>query len=565
MPPMAAGGMQRGVYGRAESPYNLDYLTAAFASGSSNGSATATSSCFAAFGMAEETVSSGRSPASNNGLVAYTPSRGIISIRGNWPLYPTCDVVVPHTRTVADLLELLDVIVAQDDISASDFWRDQKFVKIPEVSNLRPESYLQLREQNALKGKRLGVPRMYIGFDEPHGKHVTTRQSVIDLWKQARGDLEALGATVIETDFPVVTNYEVETFPGQSVSVPGLPDGWNSLERGPMVAYGWDDFLRQNNDPNWPSLETINTHMIFPDQDPTHPQLKYSEPQNRIKYTTLADFTTRRFETGTIDSLQDFPGLSQALNALEDTRKRDFEDWLLQHNLDGVVFPANGDVGRADADVIDDSARHAWQNGVKYSNGNRALRHLGIPTVTVTMGLMHDTGMPVGLTFAGPAYEDERLLKFAYAYESKSRRRVAAPLAPQLDSDVIHMAPATKNRKRGSMRPVIRIETASRHEASTEGRISQELITVCINGKVEIPFGSTLASIRATIDGDVVLLKHVDETNNHSWVLEAEVSKPVSPRWDGRMMDVPLAIESVMVIILAETVEGCVSGKMVLV
>lgn len=33
-----AGGMQRGVYGRAESPYNPDYLAAAFASGSSNGS-----------------------------------------------------------------------------------------------------------------------------------------------------------------------------------------------------------------------------------------------------------------------------------------------------------------------------------------------------------------------------------------------------------------------------------------------------------------------------------------------------------------------------------------------
>ncbi|RKK37178.1 hypothetical protein BFJ66_g13124 [Fusarium oxysporum f. sp. cepae] len=93
MPPMAAGGMQRGVYGRAESPYNEAYLTAAFASGSSNGSATATAASFGVFGMGEETISSGRSPASNNGLVAYTPSRGLISIRGNWPLFPTCDTV----------------------------------------------------------------------------------------------------------------------------------------------------------------------------------------------------------------------------------------------------------------------------------------------------------------------------------------------------------------------------------------------------------------------------------------------------------------------------------------
>ncbi|MET0295992.1 MAG: amidase family protein, partial [Microbacterium sp.] len=38
MPPMANGGMQRGVYGRAESPYNAEFLTAPFGSGSSNGS-----------------------------------------------------------------------------------------------------------------------------------------------------------------------------------------------------------------------------------------------------------------------------------------------------------------------------------------------------------------------------------------------------------------------------------------------------------------------------------------------------------------------------------------------
>lgn len=89
MPAMAYGGMQRGIYGRAESPYNGAYLAAAFGSGSSNGSAVATAAGLAAFGMGEETVSSGRSPASNNGVVAYTPSRGCLSIRGNWPLYPS--------------------------------------------------------------------------------------------------------------------------------------------------------------------------------------------------------------------------------------------------------------------------------------------------------------------------------------------------------------------------------------------------------------------------------------------------------------------------------------------
>ena len=49
---MANGGMQRGLYGRAESPYNPAYLTAPFGSGSSNGSGTGLAASFAAFALA---------------------------------------------------------------------------------------------------------------------------------------------------------------------------------------------------------------------------------------------------------------------------------------------------------------------------------------------------------------------------------------------------------------------------------------------------------------------------------------------------------------------------------
>lgn len=149
MPPMANGGMQRGLYGRAESPYSARYLTAAYGSGSSNGSGTATAASFATFGLGEETWSSGRAPASNNALFAYTPSRGVISVRGNWPLVPTMDVVVPHTRTMADLLEVLDVVVADDQIARGDFWRVQPWISLPTPSSVRPASYRQLSVEAA--------------------------------------------------------------------------------------------------------------------------------------------------------------------------------------------------------------------------------------------------------------------------------------------------------------------------------------------------------------------------------------------------------------------------------
>lgn len=221
MPPMANGGMQRGVYGRAESPYSADYLTAPFASGSSNGAGTATAASFSAFGLAEETWSSGRGPASNNGLCAYTPSRGVISVRGNWPLTPTMDVVVPYARTMADLLEVLDVVVADDPDTRGDLWRLQPWVPIPKASDVRPDSYLALAAKaDALKGKRLGVPKMFINKDElagtsespgiggPTGQRIHTRPTVIALWEAARQALEAAGAEVVEVDFPLVSNCE---------------------------------------------------------------------------------------------------------------------------------------------------------------------------------------------------------------------------------------------------------------------------------------------------------------------------------------------------------------------
>ncbi|THW12790.1 amidase signature enzyme [Aureobasidium pullulans] len=195
MPPMAAGGMQRGVYGRAESPYNMKYLTAAFSSGSSNGAATSTAASFAAFGLGSETVSSGRSPASNNGLVCYTPSRGVISSRGLWPLYVTCNVVLPLTRTVKDMLAVLEVIFQPNPETIGDFWRDQRVVTLPKTSNIEGD-LTRLFDAHSLRGKRLAVPKMYTeGMPGTSISKVPfVSEGVKKVWVQAQSDLTSSGA-----------------------------------------------------------------------------------------------------------------------------------------------------------------------------------------------------------------------------------------------------------------------------------------------------------------------------------------------------------------------------------
>jgi amidase len=436
MPPMANGGMQRGLYGRVESPYNPSYLTAPFASGSSNGSGTATAASFAAFGLGEETWSSGRGPASNNGLCAYTPSRGVISVRGNWPLVPTMDVVVPHTRTMSDLLEVLEVIVTDDPLTRGDFWRSQPWVPLPAASAVRPPSYPALRAGASLAGARIGVPRMYIGADPdagtgttiggPTGEAIVTRPTVLELWAAARADLEAAGATVVEVDFPVVSNYEGDRTGAPTLLTRGLVSpAYLRREIVDLSAWAWEDFLAANADPALSSLAAVDGSRIFPSPPGALPDRYTGFDDDIAEYPEWV----RRNPAASWD---DMPELEEGLRGLERTRRIDLEEWMDGLGLDAVVFPAVADIAPADMDVNPASADLGWRNGTWIANGNLAVRHLGIPTVTVPMGMLADIRMPVGLTFAGRAYDDNALLRLAAAFEATGARRVPPPLTPSL-------------------------------------------------------------------------------------------------------------------------------------
>lgn len=434
MPPMANGGMQRGLYGRAESPYNRNYLTAAFASGSSNGSGTATASSFATFGLGEETWSSGRAPAANNGLCAYTPSRGVISVRGNWPLVPTMDVVVPHTRSMADMLDVLDVIVADDPNTRGDLWRSQPWVHIPKASDHRPVSYAALSDGASLRGKRFAVPAMYInedaeagsnsdgGIGGPTGQKIETRASMIDLFNAARKAIETAGGTVVVTDFPVVTNYESDRVGAPSIRTRNLvkPE-YLKREIMDLSVWAWDDFLRSNNDPKLNRLTQVDGAQIFP-------QPKGALPDRYVGFDDDIATYPEHARLHPVESFMDIPELEDGFRGLEATRKIDLEDWMDQHNFDAVIFPVVADIGPADADVNPASADLAWRNGVWVANGNLAIRHLGIPTVTVPMGMLADIGMPAGLTFAGRGWDDVNLLQLAAAFERTGRYRVPPTL-----------------------------------------------------------------------------------------------------------------------------------------
>ncbi|KAK2682096.1 Amidase signature (AS) superfamily [Fusarium oxysporum f. sp. vasinfectum] len=330
-----------------------------------------------------------------------------------------------------DMFALLDVIVAADDKTSCDFWREQPFVKLPDVDSVRPKTFFDLSDPNALKGKRIGVPKMYIGGadSDPDARKVHTSDSVIDLWKQARTILEGLGATVVETDFPLVIEFE-KPLSGESKTE--TPPHRNEIDMCQLMAYSWDDFLAANQDSKVASsLAQVESSTIFPHPPGCLPD-RYDANDPLVRHTAVvAHVTNGRVPT------YEIPNLGTALHNLELKRKSEFEDWLDTLGLDMVVWPCNADVGKADADVDEESAKHAWLNGVLYSNGNCAIRQFGIPTVSVPMGVMADTRMPVNLTFASKAYDDKNLFRYAYAFEKGSFLRQKPSRTPQLATDSI--------------------------------------------------------------------------------------------------------------------------------
>lgn len=552
MPAMADGGCQRGLYGRAESPYNLKCSPTAYASGSSNGSGTSTTASFAAFGFGSETVSSGRSPASNSALIGYSPSRGVIPGRGLWPLYPTCDIVVPHTRSMRDLFDVLNVIV-QDDLDTTrggDFWTNQPFFKLPMASEIRPQNYHILGDADALRGKRIGAPRCMLGHPEAKPTSILPH-AARELWDRACSNLEALGAEVIETDFPLLERYTRSDFPGQSSNVPGVSSEFTNLERCHMIAIPWDDFLRDNGDAAHANLTTVdpeelNLH-IAPMDDPS----QHTEAQNQVRYSEMIDAVRDRDVSKT---LYDLPDCQQALESLEAMRVQYLHDWMDENNIDVLAFPTHSDVPFADADENYDSMLHALQDGIKYANGGRALKHLGVPCITVPMGNTADKQMPLGLTFASQAYSDNDLLRYAYAYEKWSQERVSPPLTPAISTDEIALSHNFDTASRLD-KPEIVITSTEWTKACTSELDERE---VSLRGTVDSL--SPLLSLAAFANGEPLSGLGID---GKSWSLQTRLSRLKYTEKYPTLAPVPK--DQFLLVIHAKATNGRSAAKMVLV
>jgi amidase len=118
----------------------------------------------------------------------------------------------------------------------------------------------------------------------------------------------------------------------------------------------------------------------------------------------------------------DAPAYRRALAACRRlSRKEGLDAVLARHRLDALVAPTGGPPWVIDLVTGD--------HFVASSSTPAAVA--GYPSVTVPAGQVF--GLPVGVTFIGPAWSEGRLLGLAHAYEQATRHRRPPALLPTAD------------------------------------------------------------------------------------------------------------------------------------
>jgi amidase len=92
-------------------------------------------------------------------------------------------------------------------------------------------------------------------------------------------------------------------------------------------------------------------------------------------------------------------------------RKEGIDATLAKHQLDALIAPTGGPAWLIDR-----------VNGDSYSGGSTSPAAVaGYPGITVPAGFFR--GLPIGLSFFGPAWSEGKLLRYAYAFEQETKAR----------------------------------------------------------------------------------------------------------------------------------------------
>ena len=337
-------------------------------SGSSSGSGAAIAASLAAVAVGTETDGSITSPSAINGLVGIKPTLGLVSRAGIIPIAHSQDTAGPMARTVADAAVLLSAMAGTDprDAATGD-------------ASVHAADYTRALDPAALKGVRLGVIR---------GNFTQARNDLVALaLEKSLEALRAQGAVLVD--------------------IPELPSagkyGASELEvlmyelKADMAAYLAEYAPGAQ-------VRTLADLIDFNDRHADR-EMPYFGQELFLKAQAKGGLDSAEY--------RDALALNQRLARTEGIDKA-----LAEFQVEALIAPSNQPAWLTDFIKGDASGGGFAQ----------AAAVAGYPHLTVPAGFVQ--GLPVGLSFVGPAWSEARLIGFAYAFEQASRVR-RAPTFPK--------------------------------------------------------------------------------------------------------------------------------------
>ncbi|KAF8528712.1 amidase signature domain-containing protein [Gautieria morchelliformis] len=358
------GGLPNGFSGRGGQALN-PYFPQGDPGGSSSGSGISTAIGLAAGSLGTETDGSILSPSNRNNLVGIKPTVGLTSRAGVIPISSHQDTVGPICRSVADAAAILSVIAGPDPLDNFTLVQPQP---VPDFS--------KALQKHALKGVRLGVPRLFQGSD----------MNIIAAFNASLEVMKELGATIVDpADFPDAQELMASQNETTVLSVDFKVDVNNYIAGLVEVPTGVK---------NLADLITFNNE---------HADLELIPPF----YTSQSQFITSQ-------ATEVNASFFQALAADADLgRTRGIDGTLQKFKLDALLLPTSGFTSKPAAIA-------------------------GYPVVTVPLGFQPDSvvptpanpvianapGIPFGISFMGTAFSEFKLISYAFAYEQKTHNRL---------------------------------------------------------------------------------------------------------------------------------------------
>lgn len=342
-------------------------------SGSSSGSAVAVAAnlCVAAIGT--ETNGSIVSPASACGIVGVKPTVGLASRTGIIPIAATLDTAGPMTRTVRDAAIVLRVIAGHDRQDAAPHAWPGDF-DAESIGNLKP---------GALRGARIGVLRGPFGF----------RAWLMPVLEQTIAVLQAAGAEVVDLG---------EYAPLRTLSSASFEVMLYEFKAG-LNAY-LAEFVPGAR------IRTLSDVIRFNEQNAER-ELNLFGQETLIQADGKGPLTDKAY-----------------LTALETCRRvarvEGIDAMMAEQRLDAIMAMTTGPAAMADAVF--------GGGGGGYGGSSTLAAVAGYPSVTLPAAALR--GLPVGVSFFGRPWTEQRLLALALDFEVRTRARFEPRLLATLEA-----------------------------------------------------------------------------------------------------------------------------------